>query len=367
MRSGTRKTVPALVSTYIVVGCIGLVFGAILMLGELVSPVLVHRLVGELGSPLLLVLAVLGFNSIWISSAFSRAAGRGTVAILLENALLAIWLTIVLLPWALQSRTPPLWVVAIAMCAIAPMLVVPVLLRFRREAGRGAAVSSLRHAARGLIGYGAVTVTNSIIVWVPVQVLGYFGKLPEVGVYNAAFRVTMLIGAFGVILKSAVIGQRIAAGNDDHRGDDRWPLIRRSVALTIPFVLVSLVIAWQGRLLSSAFGGGFAEMKTILPVMLIAQSINVGGFLIETTFVLRGDRRALNMNAAVTFAVAVVAAPLLVGTYGLHGAAWSFALTTVLSRVHLAFLYVIRGPQQGREGMGERRSIRVVKDAELGG
>lgn len=339
-QAGDGKHSPAsyLVSTFIAVGALVLAAGALLWATQIISAPIVEKLLG--GLPIYqLLLAVLGLNSVWIVTGYCRALGMAGVSIFLETGLLSLWLLGMLVLASQTPVDPDGTTIALGLALMAPTLFLPILpILFKARHGL-LSTRGIRDAARGVASFGAVTVTNGIIVLIPLQVLGLYGMAHEAGVYNAALRVSMFVGASGVVIKSVIVRQQVSASGTF---SDRKRDIGRTILIAIPWIVVSLVIAWQGDLLADLFGPEFKAIESIILIMLIAQSVNVAGFLVETRAVLANERSLLNVTSIVTLVIALAVTPPLVHFYGLQGAAWAFALTIAVSRLLMIWLYVRR-------------------------
>ncbi len=206
--------------------------------------------------------------------------------------------------------------------------------------------------------FGAVTVTNGIVILVPLQVLGWFGSNHDAGVYNAALRVSMFVGAFGVVIRTLVVKKTAQRSNG---AENRVGDVKQSVLVALPWILVSLVISWQGQRLASLFGPGFSELHSIILVMLVAQCVYVAGNLIETRAVLAGEKVLLNVTSVTTIIVAFCVTVPLVDAFGLQGAVWGFALTIGVSRAQLVLLY-LRAPVRRAVG---REAAEALPDLNL--
>jgi hypothetical protein len=336
---GPLVTTKYLVSTSAAVGMLTLGVGAILRAVELASPSFAARVLA--GIPVYLVLlAVTGLNMVWIAGAYCRAVGRASLSIFLETGLFSLWLFGLLEVSRYTTITPTRQHVALAVSLLLPALLlpfVPVLLRARRRLTESGAV---KHAVSGIVGFGAVTVTNGVVILIPLQVLGWFGLAHEAGIYNAALRLSMFVGAFGVVIKSVTVRHEVRrTSSTASRPHD----VLQVAWMALPWMVVSCLIASQAGLLASIFGPEFAELRSIMLIMLIAQCVYVSGNLIETRAVLAGERAMLNITSASTMAVALALTPLLVHAFQLQGAVWSFAITIVTSRLQLVWLYVRAG------------------------
>lgn len=307
---------------------------------ELVAGTAIERAIG--GLPIYwLVLGVIGLNTSWALTGFCRAHGHAALSIFLETGLLSMWLLGLLEVTRYTDISPNISDVAKAVALMCPVLIAPLLLAMLRSRHDLLRWERFRHAFVGIWSYGAVTVTNGIIILIPLQALGWFSKTHDAGIYNAGTRVSMFVGAFGVVLKSIIV--RRAKRGESVKTDRRRDVVSSAV-MVLPWVAASLLVSWQSQWLVELFGSEFSEIKSIILVMLLAQCVNVVGFPIETYAVLADERRMLNITSATTLVVALAITPLLVWQFDLDGAVWSFAITITVSRLQLVWLY-LRSPR----------------------
>jgi hypothetical protein len=298
----------------------------------------VKRLVGETPT-WLVVLATLGWNSVWIAGGYARAKGKAALSIFFETGLLYTWLLLLFAVASWLRTTPGHTAIALGLFSLAPALALVMAIQLRGTPRGSLTFASIRHAVLGVSAFGAVTITNATVMLVPLQVLGLFGQTANAGVYNAALRVSMFVGAFGVVVKSAVVKSHARAGSSG-AGNSRD--IVNSALIAAPLLGASLVVVWQQDSVAALFGPEFADMKPILLPMLVAQAIYSAGHLIEARAVMANERGILNLTSGATIVVASVVTPLLVSRFDLSGAAWSFVIAVAVSRGQLTWLYLRR-------------------------
>jgi len=108
--------------------------------------------------------------------------------------------------------------------------------------------------------------------------------------------------------------------------------LRRYVAGVLALTLVvtlsttALVVAWGGPLLQAAFGSRYPQ--AVIPIGVLAAGMGVHGlYLVLFNLWVGLGRPTVNMvSAAAGMATTLIAAALLVHSFGLLGAAWSFTL-----------------------------------------
>lgn len=312
-----------------------LVSGALLVLDALAGGP-ISGLAGDVPVQYL-ILACAGINAVWIVGGLARSTGRASTSVFVETGLFSLWLFVILEVFRWREVTPRGEYVAIGVSLLAPLLILPVLASIGRNFRGSFSVTATKEALRGVLGFGAVIITNAVVMLLPLQALGWFGDTEGAGVYNAALRVSMFVGAFGVVFKSVIV-RRVS--KREHLATRRADDLREAALVTVPWLVLSVLIATQADALSRLFGPEFKGIKSILLIMLIAQCVYVAGNLIETRSVLAGERKLLNVVSLLTFLIGTVSSVTLVGWFGLQGAAWAFLVTIIGTRGLLAFLYV---------------------------
>lgn len=345
---GVRATATHLVSTSIAVLILVAGAGLVLTILQLVVGDWTAETLGRLPVGYL-ILAVLGVNSIWIVGGYCRALGLASLSIFLETGMFSAWLFGILEVCRISGLEPAPTTVAYAVALLLPVLLLAMMPVVIGARGHLYTKGGWSHALRGLVAFGAVTVTNGIVILIPLQVLGWYGLVQEAGIYNAALRVSMFVGAFGVVIKSTIVRQEAKRLG---RIEDRARDVRHMFVFAAPWVVVSLLIAWQSGLLSSLFGSEFKDIESIILIMLLAQCLYVAGNILETRAVLNGEKWLLNVTSVTTVLAALALTPPLVREFGLLGAAWGFAATIVVSRGLLIWMY-LRPSQLG----GARRGV----------
>lgn len=350
---GTIVTSRVLIATSAAVSLMVAVATGLVGLGSVVSSSLTDRMLADV-SLAELGLAVLGLNAVWIAGGYCRAIGRASLSIFIETGLFSLWLLGLLEISRVGSFETTPRVVALAVAVLLPAITLVFVAVFAHRGWARARTSEVREALRGIISFGAVTITNGIVILIPLQVLGWNGLDHDAGVYNAALRVSMFVGAFGVVIKSVIVRNTVVgSGGQTTRAQD----VRQSALIAVPWILVSVVVASQGRHLARIFGSDFDELRSIVLIMLVAQCLYVAGNLIETRAVLAGERAMLNLTSLATLLTAITVTPPLVDAYELHGAVWGFAITITVSRTLLALAYLRGGRSEtlGASASSDRR------------
>ncbi len=296
-------------------------------------------------NPALWTAAVLGLNGMWIAGAYARARGQAATSVFLETALFSLWLLTTLVIQDVSgialSSGNIIFATALLVPALAPLGLI-LILRSNDPRPRR---SDLLAAMSGIVRFGAVTVMNGAIAVIPLQTLGALDLESEAGVFNAALRVSMVIGAFGVVVRSLVV-QAHYRGRDVQRSR-REDLVSAAKS-TAPWIVVSILLGTQADVLVRIFGSDFADLGGILTLMLVTQCVFVGGNMIEAKAILANEIHILNIVSAVTVVVALLATPALVYFFGLPGAVGAFVIIVTTNRVLLAVLYLRSSPDRSQ-------------------
>lgn len=278
------------------------------------------------------------FSLMWVCASLLKGIGRTSLAVFIEAGSVPL---IVLL--AMQSGagaagyreavTALLWANLIA-AAIAVALVF-------RYAGCRMQWHGLLPRCKALLGESVsgvwVAVSNTLIVWSPLFFLGMLATPADVGVYNAAFRVTMVIGAFSPVFRG--ISTPKLAGLL-HRNESPVPFLRKSMTLIVGAGLLALLLAelsfdW----IFAHFGEGFSSASGLAMLMLVGMLANVLFVIMETQLILSDRNDLLRANAIFTLLVALPLTLALIVLFQAWGAALGFVVTNVLSRGNMLYLF----------------------------
>lgn len=210
-----------------------------------------------------------------------------------------------------------------------------------RHAGCSIALPGLYARCRELLTESVrgvwVAISNTLIVWSPLFFLGLLATPADVGVYNAAFRVTMVIGAFSAVFRG-IATPRLAGLLQ--RKESPVPFLRRSMA-HIVFAGLALLVAGELTFdwLFAHFGAGFVSASALAMLMLVGMLANVLFVIMETQLILADRNDLLRTNALFTLVVGLPLTLALIASFQAYGAALGFVLTNVLSRSNMLYLF----------------------------
>lgn len=312
--------------------------------------VLLGKTVGDYAAPLLFsgadahllygvaLYSFVPFSLMWVCAALLKGIGRTSLSVFVEAGSVPL---IALFVMQLQTGEAGLrsaldaLLLANALAASLAVLLVCVSAGCRLELP--GLVSRCRKLLAESVSGVWVAVSNTLIVWSPLFFLGMLATPADVGVYNAAFRVTMVIGAFSPVFRG-VSTPRLAGLLG--RNESTVPFLRRSMAA---IVLAGLPVLLTGEMtfgwIFAHFGEGFASASGLAMLMLVGMLANVLFVIMETQLILSDRNDLLRANAIFTLLVALPLTVALIVLFQAWGAALGFVLTNVLSRGNMLYLF----------------------------
>jgi O-antigen/teichoic acid export membrane protein len=338
-QSGNRaalRTFSGDVLVYLTVGG-----SAIVLAGKLAQPYAAPLLFSG-ASPFLLyetaLYAFVPFTLVWTGASLLKGIGKTSLSVFVEAGSVPL---LVLLLLQMQAGAPDyrqavdalLWANAIAAVATVALVI--------RYAGCSIVRTGLLQRCRKLFAESLkgvwVAISNTLIVWAPLLFLGMLATPADVGLYNAAFRVTMLIGAFSPVFKG-VATPRLAALL--HRNESPVPFLKQSMTRMLYAGLLLLLV---GELafehVFAYFGPGFASAAGLATLMLVGMLANVLFVVMETQLILAERNDLLRSNTIFTVLITLPLSLMLINAFQAYGAALAFVVINVLSRAGMLWLF----------------------------
>jgi O-antigen/teichoic acid export membrane protein len=314
--------------------------GAMVLTGKLLQPYAAPLLfAGE--APFLLyetaLYSFVPFTLMWSGAALLKGIGKTSLSVFIEAGSVPL---LVLLGMQLQAGAGYREAAQALLWAnvLAALLTLALVLR---HAGCRIAPRGLLRRCRELMAESVrgvwVAISNTLIVWSPLFFLGLLATPADVGVYNAAFRVTMVIGAFSAVFRG-VATPRLAGLLQ--REQSPVPFLKRSMT---HIMLAGLLLLVAGELsfdrLFAHFGAGFSAAAGLAMLMLVGMLANVLFVIMETQLILADRNDLLRANAVFTLLLGLPLTLALIGSLQAYGAALGFVLTNVLSRANMLYLF----------------------------
>ncbi|HLP97413.1 MAG TPA: hypothetical protein VK149_03100 [Sideroxyarcus sp.] len=273
------------------------------------------------------------FTLMWIGAALLKGIGKTSLSVFIEAGSVSL----LVLLWMQLSATAAVTALLRANVVAALLTLVLVL----RYAGCMICLPGLLLRCRELMVESVrgvwVAISNTLIVWSPLFFLGVLGTPADVGVYNAAFRVTMVVGAFSAVFRGIATPQLAGLLR---RKESPVPFLRRSMAhIMVAGLLVLAASALTFDRLFAYFGADFSAASALAMLMLAGMLTNVLFVIMETQLILAERNDLLRSNALFTLLVGLPLTLVLIVLFQAYGAALGFVLTNVLSRSNLLYLF----------------------------
>lgn len=166
-----------------------------------------------------------------------------------------------------------------------------------------------------------------------VLAIGYFEEAAQVGLYGAAFLTAGMMGVALMAIESIIspLFSENIAGNNQERLLMLYRLgLRWAVIAACPILVLFLSAPIQ---IMSLFGTEFADAAICLVILAVAQFINCATGSANSILLMAGRSRSVLYIAIINGIALVGLNLLLVGKFGINGAAAAVALAGLLSNV----------------------------------
>jgi O-antigen/teichoic acid export membrane protein len=278
------------------------------------------------------------FTLMWTCAALLKGIGKTSLSVFIEAGsvplLVLLWMQLGATTAGYREAVAALLWANVAAALLALALVV-------RYAGCTIRLHGMLSRCRELLAESLrgvwVAISNTLIVWSPLFFLGLLATPTDVGVYNAAFRVTMVIGAFSAVFRGVATPQLAGLLQ---RKESPVPFLKRSMT---HIVVAGLLVLVAGELsfdwLFAHFGEGFSAASGLAMLMLVGMLANVLFVIMETQLILADRNDLLRANAIFTLLLGLPLTLALIASFQAYGAALGFVLTNVLSRSNMLYLF----------------------------
>jgi O-antigen/teichoic acid export membrane protein len=279
------------------------------------------------------------FSLMWVCASMLKGMGQTSLSVFVEAGSVPLFVLLLMQSGAYgeSGYHEAIWALLWANLLAAALALALVC----RHAGFRLRLPGLPARCRALLAESVagvwVAISNTLIVWSPLFVLGLLATPTDVGVYNAAFRVTMVIGAFSAVFRG-VATPRLAGLL--HRNESPVPFLRKSMAHIVAAGLLALLLAgYTLDWVFALFGEGFASAAGLATLMLVGMLANVLFVIMETHLILDARNDLLRANTVFTLLLALPLTLLLIRYFQAYGAALAFVVVNVLSRGNLLYLF----------------------------
>ena len=186
-----------------------------------------------------------------------------------------------------------------------------------------------------------VTTMNLAVAWSSSMILATSSSAEQMGIYQVAYRTSMML-TLVLVAVNGVVAPQIAASYA--RGDNRGlcATIRHAnyliLAVATPAVLFLLLFpGW----VMSLFGEDFAAAGDVLLVLIIGQAVNLVAGPVGQVLTMTGHEKRLHRAFVIAFVAGLLVGVVLIPIYGAVAAAAATAVSVVVVNL-LAFADMVK-------------------------
>ncbi len=279
----------------------------------------------------LLALGLTPYSLIWVQSGTLKAVDRAVAATWVESALLPLLMALSAGAMAWQGLLSP-GRAAACYAGFSLLVWLAGILIFRR--GAGARGAGRRRPWPELFAVALplalIDGMNFLLAWAIIPILGAVAPESEVGIFNAAHRLSIQLSIVLVVF-GGIMAPRFAAS---HARGDLAALEAQAARTTTLMALAAvpaglLFLAWPG-VVGLIFGADFAAGGTILQILAIGQLYNLLSGPAGYVLVMSGHQRSMRNILAGTLLISLPLIWLLAARHGGAGAAVGVSFGLVL-------------------------------------
>ncbi len=173
-------------------------------------------------------------------------------------------------------------------------------------------------------------VMSFLINWTDVLMLGSFSTEENVGIYNAAFKVGMIVYII-IISMSIVIGPKVTEAYESKNFSELKKIIQKATQLitfvTLPIVLLIIIFS---EYLLSYFGNAFIAGKTVLIIIAISTFISAVCGNVDLILNLTNNKKLVFYINIFVFLINLILNYFLIPSYGINGSAIASLIATIV-------------------------------------
>lgn len=179
----------------------------------------------------------------------------------------------------------------------------------------------------------SISILQMTIVWSPTLMLGVWGSAGDVGVYSAAFRVSLLV-SFVVSAVNIIAAPKFASlfARGDLRSLERVARTSATVGLCVSGPILLGVLMAPGWVMG-LFGPEFRIGSALLVIMAIGEFVNAATGSVGYLLLMTGNERSYNANLAFSATFCVMLCLVLVPRFGAMGAAISTCMAGIVANL----------------------------------
>jgi len=308
----------------------------------LTAPLLAQHLFAkpEVTLPLqVMSLAVLTFSMMMLSEACLKAIKRIRDAMLVSGVIYPLAGLVLIWPLAGQFGPAGACLAYVLGTGLAAVIGQIAWRRARHPATPDLSVGpELRQSAAPL--WLMTVITNGVMPWAPLLLLGIWGTSEEAGIYGAANRMSLLVSFFLVAVNN-VVAPRFAALYKQGNMEALKRTVQRAsiliLTLSSPMLILLLVAnSW----VMSLFGPEFAKGGTALAILAVGQAVSAAAGSVNLLLMMSGHEREARNTAICGVILMLACAVMLIPAWGLIGAATATSAGVIC--VNLCALWYVR-------------------------
>lgn len=298
-----------------------------------ISPVIKRDLFDgdiHLGLLWIAALGIFFFNLVMTNSAFMKAAHHISESLLIQNALPAVCMMLmILLLWQLfPSNQNYLWIytVSLGLAGIASFYWLRAWLPSLKSRDKPLARQEVFQSS---IPLAPVSYFAFMMLWADTLMTGWLLSNEDVALFTVAARLSFVSGFFLGALDATIYPRllRMHKQNPEKLRKFFW---QATVLVAVVLGLVTLIIAAVGKPVLAIFNEGYVQAATTLTILLLGQLIRGLGITFSFMFIIREQVRYLNSLLFVALLANLLANWLLIPQYGIEGAAMATLAANLL-------------------------------------
>lgn len=298
-----------------------------------ISPVVKRNLFdGDIHLGLLWVaaLGIFFFNLLMTNSAFMKAAHHISESLLIQNALPAVcMMLVILLLWPFfPVNQNYLWIytLSVVLAGLVSFYWLRAWLPSLKSRGDPITRQSVFQSSLPL---APVSYFAFMMLWADTLMTGWLLNNEDVALFTVAARLSFVSGFFLGALDATIYPRllRMHKQNPEKLRKFFW---QATLLVAVVLSVVTVIIAAVGKPILAVFNEGYVQAATTLVILLLGQLVRGLGITFSFMFIIREQVRYLNGLLFVALLANLLANWLLIPQYGIEGAAMATLAANLL-------------------------------------
>lgn len=182
-----------------------------------------------------------------------------------------------------------------------------------------------------------ISLANLSTTWLLVMIIGFFLLPKDVGIYNAAFRLSLTISFFLMSI-NIIAAPHFATlyAKDQKLYLEKYARRISRVVLFLSIPPIILLVAFSAPILS-LFGPEYTEAKLALQILVMGQIVNISAGPVQSILSMTKNEQKLKRITIETSLLTIGLTVLLVNLAGIEGAAISYAVAIAIQNLRSYF------------------------------